>query len=164
MTGQHLTDEQFTELLSGGCPLDASRHMLSCAQCQSELKRVQASLQDFAFLSLEWAEHRASASIPTPSALVRRWQAASTWTAAAAAVVAAAILFGVHQENRMQTPDVSITVSQPPQSASEIADDNRLMMAIDKEIRWQAESPISVDDLATASTRPHSQSSRRLTN
>ena len=64
MTGQHLTDEQFTELLSGDCPADASRHMLACTQCQWEFERVQASIEDFVTLSLEWAEKRASASIP----------------------------------------------------------------------------------------------------
>ena len=47
MTGQHLSDEQFTDLLSGDCPLDASRHMLACAQCQSEFRRVRASMEDF---------------------------------------------------------------------------------------------------------------------
>ena len=34
MTGQHLTDEQFTDLLSGDYTADASRHVMACAQCQ----------------------------------------------------------------------------------------------------------------------------------
>lgn len=162
MTGQHLTDEQFTELLSGDCPLDASRHMQACGQCRSEFRRVQSSLEDFASLGLAWAEQRASASISTPSAFVRRWQSASRWAAAAA--VLAAVLLGVHQERRMPAPEVSIAGSQQADSASEVADDDRLMIAIDKEIRWQTESPISVDDLATSAKTPHSQLSRRLTN
>lgn len=163
MTGQHLTDEQFTELLSGDCPLDASRHMLACAQCQCEFRRVQASIEDFVTLSLEWAERRASASILTPSAFVRGWQSASSW-AAAAAVLAAAILFGVHQERMLAPEVISLASSQPTQSASEVADDNRLLMAIDKEISWQTDSLISVDDLATSARTPHSQPSRRFSN
>jgi hypothetical protein len=163
MTGQHLTDEQFTDLLSGDYTTDASRHMLACAQCQREFERVQASIKDFVTLSLEWAERRASTSISAPSAFLRGWQSASSW-AAAAAVLAAAILFGVHQ-GRLLSPDViSVASSQPPESASEVADDNRLLMAIDKEIRWQTESPISIDDLTDSAGSPHSQPSRRLRN
>jgi hypothetical protein len=37
-------------------------------------------------------------------------------------------------------------------------------MAIDKEIRWQAESPVSIDDLTASAERPHAQPSRRLRN
>ena len=160
MTGQHLTDEQFTDLLSGDYTADARRHMLACAQCQGEFERVQASIEDFVTLSLEWAGPRASTSISAPSAFVRGWQSASSW-ATAAAVLAAAILFGVHHGR----PDVtSIASSQPAESASEVADDNRLLMAIDKEIRWQTESPISIDDLTASAGRPHAQPSRRLRN
>jgi hypothetical protein len=163
MTGQHLTDEQFTGLLSGDYIGDASRHLLACAQCQSEFERVQASIEDFVNLSLEWAGPRASTSITAPSAFVRGWHSASSW-ATAAAVLAAAILFGVHH-GRLLTPDViSLASSQPAESASEVADDNRLLMAIDKEIRWQTESPISIDDLTASPATPHTQPSRRLRN
>ena len=158
MTGQHLTDEQFTDLLSGDRTEDARRHMLACDQCQGEFERVQASIEDFVTLSLEWAGPRASTSIS--AAFVRGWQSASSW-ATAAAVLAAAILFSVHHGR----PDVtSIASSQPAESASEVADDNRLLMAIDKEIRWQTESPISIDDLTAPAGRPHAQTSRRLRN
>jgi hypothetical protein len=163
MTGQHLTDEQFTGLLSGDCPMDATRHVMVCTQCQREFERVQASIEDFVTVSLAWAERRASTSIAAPSAFVRGWQSASSW-AAAAAVLAAVILFGVHREG-MLTPDViSVASGQPAESASEVADDNRLLRAIDKEIRWQTESPLSIDDLTTAPARLHTQPSRGLTN
>jgi len=48
MTGQHLTDEQFTELLSGDCPFQAIQHLKTCAQCHCEFEQVQASIDDFA--------------------------------------------------------------------------------------------------------------------
>ena len=161
MTGQHLTDEQFTGLLSGDYTADANRHLLACTQCQGEFERVQASIEDFVTLSLEWAGPRASTSIS--AAFVRGWQSASSW-ATAAAVLAAAILFGVHQ-GRLLSPDViSVASSQPAESASEVAEDNRLLMAIDKEIRWQTESPISIDDLTASAGRPHVQPSHRLRN
>jgi anti-sigma-K factor RskA len=163
MTGQHLTDEQFTDLLSGDYTAEASRHMLACAQCQEEFERVQASIEDFVTLSLEWAKRRASTSISAPWAFIRGWHSASSW-AAAAAILAAAILFGLHQ-GRLLSPDViSVSGSQPAESASEVADDNRLLMAIDKEIRWQPESPISIDDLTPSADRPHARLSPGLRN
>jgi hypothetical protein len=162
MAGQHLTDEQFTGLLSGDYTADASRHMLACAQCRGEFERVQTSIEDFVTLSLEWAGPRAI-SISAPSAFVRAWHSASPW-AAAAAVLAAAILFEMHQGRLMSSDPISIESSQPAESASEVADDNRLLMAIDKEIRWQAESPVSIDDLTAAAGRTHAQSSRRFRN
>jgi ferric-dicitrate binding protein FerR (iron transport regulator) len=160
MTGHHLTDEQFTELLTGDYPLDASRHMRACPQCQWEFKRVQASIEEFASVGLEWAEKRAAESIPTPSAFARACQPVSSWTAAAAAVLAAAILFGIHREEMQPAP----TDVHPAHSESQVADDNRLMMDIDREIHWQADSPVGVDDLAESGRQPHSQASRRLAN
>jgi hypothetical protein len=158
MTNQHLTNEQFTEVLSGDCALDASRHMQTCPQCRQELDQVQAGIGSFVTLGLEWAEKRAPALPLARSSFVRRWQPVDTW--AAAAVLAIGILFGVHQERILQTPAVMAVPSpESADSASEVSDDNRLMMAIDQEIHWQAESPVSV---ATSARHPHSPSPRRL--
>jgi hypothetical protein len=162
MTGHHLTDEQFAGLLSGGC--ETSDHLLGCAQCRQELTTVQASLEDFASLSLEWAEQRASTCISTRSVLLRGWQSASAWTAAAAAVLTAAILFTGQYQRRTQTPQAtSVAGSQAADSDSEVADDNRLMMAIDKEMRWQPQTLISANELATPGRRSREAASPRLT-
>jgi hypothetical protein len=160
MTGHHLTEEQFAGLLSGGC--DTNDHLLQCAQCRHELRTVQASLEDFASLSLEWAEERASRSISPRSVLLRGWQSASAWTAAAAAVLTAAVLFaGQHQRNPHA---FSVVATRAADSDSEVADDNQLMMAIDKEMRWQPQTLISVDDLAVSGRRSRETPSPRLTN
>lgn len=162
MTG-HLTDEQFAGLLSGDC--DNSDHLLGCAQCRQELRTVQASLEDFASHSLQWAEERASTSISTPSVLLRGWQSASAWTAAAAAVLTAAALFAGQFQARTKTPQAtSVAGTQAVDSDSEVADDNRLMMAIDKEMRWQPQTLISVDELAAPGRRSPEAPSPRLTN
>ena len=160
MTGHHLTEEQFAGLLSGGC--DTNDHLLECAQCRHELRTVQASLEDFASLSLEWAEERASKSISTRSVLLRGWQSASAWTAAAAAVLTAAVLFGGQHQRNPQA--ISVVATQQADSDSEVADDNRLMMAIDKEMRWQPQTLISVDELAAPGRRSRETPSPRLTN
>jgi len=163
MTGHHLTDEQFARLLAGDC--DTSDHLLGCAQCRQELSTVQASLEDFGSLSLEWAAQRASTSISARSVLLRGWQSASAWTVAAAAVLTAAILFTGQYQRRTQTPQAtSVAVSRAADSDSEVADDNRLMMAIDKEIRGQTQTLISVDELAAPGRRSRETPSPRLTN
>jgi hypothetical protein len=41
-----------------------------------------------------------------------------------------------------------------------VADDNRLMMDIAKEIRWQANSPVAIDNVAEG----HSRVSHKLAN
>jgi hypothetical protein len=163
MTGHHLTDEQFAGLLSGDC--DAGDHLLECAQCRHELRTVQASLEDFASVSLEWAEQRASTSISTRSVLLRGWQSASAWTATAAAILTAAVLFaGPYQRRTQTTLATSVAVSRTADSDAEVAGDNRLMMAIDKEMRWQPQSLISANELATSGRRSRQTPSPRLTN
>jgi hypothetical protein len=161
MTGHHVTDEEFTALLVGDYAGDASEHLRGCLRCRQELGRVQASLEDFSSLSLEWAEERAARSISTPSALLRDWQTASAFTAVAATVLAAAALVGVRHDPVTTAPaPVAIARAQAPDSDAQVANDNRLLMAIDGEIRWQAEAPISVEDLAT----PAGRARARLTN
>jgi hypothetical protein len=163
MTGHHLTDEQFAGLLSGDC--DPDDHLLECPQCRQELRKVQASLEDFASLSLQWAEERATTSISTRSVLLSGWQSASAWTAAAAAVLTAAALFAGQFQPGTKTPRASsVAGAQAADSDSEVADDNRLMMAIDKEMRWQPQTLISVDELTSPGKRSRETPSPGLTN
>ena len=152
MTGHHVTDEEFAALLVGDYAGEASDHLRGCLRCRQELRRVQASLEDFSSLGLEWAEERAASSISTPSALLRDWQTASAFTAVAATVLAVAALFGVRHHPITIAP-TPVAMAQAPDSDAQVADDNRLLMAIDGEIRWQAEAPISVEDLATPAGR-----------
>jgi hypothetical protein len=160
MTNQHLTDEQFTEVLAGDCDLEVSRHLQTCPQCQWEAKQVQAAICDFRLAGLEWAEHQAPAATTARSRFVPRWLPVSSWTAAA--IVAAAVLFGVHPE---RTSPISAVITAPTtgraESASEVAEDNRLLAAIETEIRWQAQSPVSIQ---TADRRSTPRSLRKLAN
>ncbi len=150
MTGQHLTDEQFTELLSGEYCVEASRHIEICAQCRSEFERVQTSIEDFGTVGLLWAEQRPAPRVCGP--WLRGWHAIGARTAAAALL--AAVLFGAYKEKRMQAPVADpVAAAAPACSASEVADDNRLMMAIDKEIRWQANSPVAINNLVEGHSR-----------
>jgi anti-sigma factor RsiW len=160
MTNPHLTEEQFTEALAGDCDFEVSRHLQMCPQCQCETKRVQAAISDFTAAGLEWAEQQAPASIPVRSRFVPRWQAVSSWTAAA--LVATALLFGVHQGRPSQmAAGNAIPTPERPESSADVADDNRLLAAIDTEIRWQAQSPVSIE---TSDRESRSQSLHKSAN
>jgi hypothetical protein len=94
-------------------------------------------------------------SITPSSQLFLQCRSLGTW--AAAALLAAAVLFEVHQGWIVPTQPVNNVATQAGESTADVADDNRLMMAIDQEIRWRAESPLS---MAT----PEKHSRRRLAN
>jgi hypothetical protein len=163
MTGQHLTNQQFTDLLIGDCSLNVRRHVDACPQCQEEFKQVQSAIDGFGAAGLEWAEQRAPLAISASSQLFSQCRSLGTW--AAAALLAAAVLFEVHQGWIVPTPaadNVANNVAtEVVESTSDVADDNRLMMAIDQEIRWQAESPLS---MAAPAKHSHSGPPRRLAN
>jgi hypothetical protein len=142
MTGRHLTSEQFTDLLIGECSLEVRRHVDTCRQCQDECEQVQSAIDGFGAAGLKWAEQRAPMSISPSSQLFLQCRSLGTW--AAAALLAAAVLFEVHQGWIVPTPAVNNVTTQGVASTVDVADDNRLMMAIDQEIRWQAESPLSI--------------------
>ena len=159
MTGQHLTNQQFTDLLIGDCSLNVRRHVDACPQCQEEFKQVQSAIDGFGAAGLEWAEQRAPLAISASSQLFSQCRSLGTW--AAAALLAAAVLFEVHQGWIVPTPAADNVATEVVESTSDVADDNRLMMAIDQEIRWQTESPLS---MATPAKHSHSRPPRRLAN
>jgi hypothetical protein len=111
-----------------------------------------------------WAEEQEPASLTARS----RWMLhrKAVGSCAAAVVLAAAILFGLHQEET--APVVSVATSsevERSESPVDVAEDNRLLAAIDTEIRWQAQSPVSMETSGETSGRPsRSRSTRKLAN
>jgi hypothetical protein len=157
MTGQHLTSQEFTDLLIGDCSLEVRRHVDTCPQCQDECKQVQSAIDGFGAAGLEWAEQRTPISISASSQLFLQCRSLGTW--AAAALLAAAVLFEVHQGWIVPPSAANNVATQVVESTADVADDNRLMLAIDQEIRWQAESPLS-----TATPGKNSRPTHRLAN
>ena len=143
MNVPHLTDEQFTDLLSGDRSPEASRHLEQCTICQDELGRVQAALGSFDSVSMEWAEMEVRKRIHTPSRLARRWHAVPVWTTATALLLGAAVLLGVHQQN----PRQAAHPEQPATAALSLDEDNQLLLNIDSEVRTQHNSPVSISEL-----------------
>ena len=83
MNFEHLTDEQFANILAGDRRTCSARlHVESCADCQQELTSLGAAVGDLNFASLRWAEQRA-ARIEVPSRWVLNWNAMPGWGATA---------------------------------------------------------------------------------
>ena len=137
MTNQHLSDDQLDDVLAGDADLEVTRHLQSCKPCRAEIENLRDALAEFNAASLEWAEKQAPVAIPSRTRSIPRWQSISS--VAAAAIVAAAFIFGSFQP---KTTPVAHTEAVAQQD--NVAEDNRLMAAIDSEIRWQAESPASL--------------------
>jgi hypothetical protein len=158
----HLTDEQFAELLLGANPAAVQAHLKSCSACADEADRVAGAIGNFEQQSRLWAERRASgtptlASAPAPAfAWLRRPQA---WTAAALAIALAAG-FGVAARNHhapVTSTQVANVQPSPAVSPSTLKADNELLSAIDGELRADESTPAIAYGLNTAThgVRPH---------
>jgi len=165
MNFQHLTDEQFANLLAGDhSDLRVRVHVEGCAACQRELASLGAAIGDLNYASLRWAEKRA-ASIETPSPWVLGWNAMPAWGATLAGVLMFGVALGAHMQLNQQNAVVvqqAHTISAP--SDDELAQDNSLMLSIDNELREQIGPQVPVSDLDAASRTAHRHAIREVSN
>ena len=150
-SAKHLTEEQLSDLLLDQGTAAAQQHVSLCQPCRRELDHLRASIADFNDLSLAWAEHRAP-RIPVPSRAAIRWNAVPAWSAVGTAAVSAIILLGAH-ERHIQS-NVSSLAAEASAQASIVADDNRLLLAIDQDIRVSHQTPADLSALGLAQTSP----------
>jgi hypothetical protein len=156
MSFNHLSDEQFSELLAGrnsdGC---AVLHVERCEACRKELASLGAAVSDLNFASLRWAEQRSS-RIAVPSSWTLNWNALPGWGATMAAVLIFGVALGAHMQTSTQiepTLQPAHTIAAP--SEDELAQDNQLMRSIDSELTEQI-GPQSVSELnASSQTTQH---------
>lgn len=143
----HLTDEQFADLLAGNhSDLRARLHLESCATCRQELTAMTAAVGDLNFASLRWAERRAT-RIQVPSRWALNWNVLPGWAATMAGVLIFGVALGAHvQANNHVEPALrpAHTISAP--SDGELAQDNQLMRSIDNELSQQAGPQVLVSD------------------
>jgi hypothetical protein len=172
LTGHHLSDAQFTDLLLGTPPPAVREHLQACAQCSAEAERVSGAIGSFKQHSSLWAERRASARPPVHlphRAPVFAWlhipASPPAWTAAAL-VIALAAGFGVSIRNA-HTRTVSQPVAQiqaPAQlTPATLKADNELLSAIDGELRADETTPASLYGLNSASHSAR-KSAKRVAN
>lgn len=165
MSIQHLTDEQFANLLAGDHTDTAARiHVESCAACRQELTSLGAVVGDLSYASLRWAEQRAS-RIHIPSRWVLNWNAMPGWGATLAGVLLFGFAIGAHMQLNQQGAVVAQqtqTISAP--SDDELAQDNNLMLSIDSELSEQVGPQVPASDLDTSSRTAHHHLLREVSN
>lgn len=155
MNFNHLTDEQFAELLAGNkSDTCAVLHVENCAACRDELSSLGAAVGDLNFASMRWAERRAS-RIETPSSWALNWNALPL-----GATVAGVLMFGVAIGAHMQTSNQIEPALRPAHALSApsddvVAQDNSLMRSIDNELAERIGPQVSASDLDVTSRAPH---------
>ena len=152
MNVEHLSDEQFANILAGDrSDMSVRLHIESCAKCQKELTSLGAAIGDLSYASLRWAELRA-ARIEVPSRWVLNWNSMPGWGATVAGVLIFGVALGAHMQVNQQSAVVtrpSHTISAP--SDDELAQDNSLMLSIDNELSEQIGPRVSTSDLNVSS-------------
>ena len=147
----HLSDEQFVDCAAGlDVSAEASEHLRECAACREELAGFGASVDSFGRAALEWSEARAVPSLREKSLRGWRWGGKPVFGMAAVALAAcimlvAGVLAVVHREQGRRADVATVAVPQPvseEDSEAQIAQDNKLLMAVDVALRDEAPSPI----------------------
>jgi hypothetical protein len=164
MNFDHLTDEQFAELLAGHKTDEHARvHLESCGACRQELAGMTAAVGDLNFASLRWAEQRA-ARIGIPSNWTLNWHALPGWGATVAAVLIFGVAFGAHMQVRNSVePALQSAHAVSAPSADELAEDNQLMRSINNELSEQGPQVVAADADASSHTTHH-RSIREVSN
>jgi hypothetical protein len=165
MTSMHLTDEQFTGLLTGDCAeTRLYTHLESCPDCRAEFDRVQPAIESFNEVGLLWAEARAPRRVPVPSIWTLRFQGVSRWSMAAAAMLILGTAIGVHQERRAPMPVQTDLATTSAPSTTVLAEDNRLMVSIDQELSSDVRPQVPVTELQETSTASNQNLPKRFEN
>ncbi len=163
---QHLTDQQFSELLAGTKnDAWAEMHVESCPDCRDELRDVSAAVGDLNVASLRWAERRA-VRIETPSKWALNWSALPGWGATMAGVLVVGVALGAHLENRQQTAVVRppARAVEPAPSDDELAQDNSLLRSIDSELSEQVGAQVASVGPVSMSHPMHRHAIREVVN
>jgi hypothetical protein len=165
MNVEHLTDEQFANILAGDhSDLRVRVHVESCAECRQELTSLGAAIDDLNYASLRWAEQRA-ARVEIPSRWVLNWNATPGWGATLAGVLIFGVAIGAHMHVNQQSTVVarsSHTLAAP--SDDVVAKDNNLMLSIDNELSEQVGPQVPTADLNVSSRMAHRRAISEVSN
>ena len=164
MNFNHLTDEQFADLMAGDkSDQNVRLHLENCAECRKELSEMTAAVGDLNFASLRWAEQHAL-NIKAPSLWTLNWHALPGWGATMAAVLIFGVALGAHMQVRNSVePALQPAHSVSAPSADELAEDNQLMRSIDSELSEQGPQVLAADEDAS-SHAAHHRSIREVSN
>jgi len=165
MNFEHLTDEQFANILAGDhTDMRARLHVESCAKCQRELAAFGTAVSDLNYASLRWAEQRAP-RIEVPSRWVLNWNSMPGWGATLAGVLMFGVALGAHMQfNQQSAVVVRPSHMIPAPSDDELAQDNNLMLSINHELTEQVGGQVPVSDLNASSRTAHRRAISEVSN
>ena len=153
----HLSDGQISDLLSGLDPGPAlEAHLATCAPCRDEVASLGATLGSFNDVGLRWAELEAPRRIQTPSVWTLHF-GRPMWGlgfATLAAALAVAVSTSFPLRTTPAPPAAAMTSVEP--SATELAEDNRLMLSVNRALHYDAPSAITADTSRGVADTPRS--------
>jgi len=167
MSNRHLTEDQMDDVLIGDLAAEAGAHLEQCADCQMRVETARAPIASFAAVSMAWSERRSATAPVTLVQVVISGQRRANWVAAttAALLVAVSIPLTMREKRtEVVASDVApqaMTVQgqtapraglmkqariQPvavhhDHPAAEIAHDNEMLQAIDREMDAAVQAP-----------------------
>jgi hypothetical protein len=149
----HLTNDQFSDLLIGAPGRDCELHLAECAYCRAELEKFSASVGLFSSTSLAWSETRPAAAAQAAS----RWQN-MRWAYAPvgwALAVSVAIMVGVPAWRADHPAPAPYSAVNSPasieDSPADIARDNALLESVNVALNTNEDSPLPEYRLAGGS-------------
>lgn len=164
MTQEHLSEEQFADLVAGDLPDEPARkHLLACELCRNELQAVRWAVSDLDRLSLDWAKVEAPRRVRTPSRLSLRLGVRPGWGLGWAALTAAGVIaFTLHAPAPVApAAPAPVTTAQVQPTNTELAQDNRMLESIETELSYRA-TPTGVQ-VGAGSPFRHTRSSSKTT-
>lgn len=145
----HLTDDQIDDYLIGDLAADAAEHLEGCDPCLIRVAAAEAPLASFRAVSLAWSERR-SATLPLQASVDAQpsWARRLAWGAAAVAAIAVGVALPAARHTSGQNvavaapaPAVQVVAAATESSDEQIAKDNQMLKAIDRELDASVESP-----------------------
>lgn len=149
----HLTEDEFDEVLMGTASPDLAAHLKQCSACTSHLENFNATMASFNHAAMAWSEAKSNAlsrdlrQHRTPFRLT----AQTAWACASMVVIAAMVTVGIGLHYRSESviasqADVRWAQHQnstsPEENArNEIAGDDAMLRQIDAAINSAEPSP-----------------------
>ncbi len=143
---KHLTDAQFSECLTAERPKPAIQaHLTECDACRMELGSFMAAMDDFGAAAMNWSKAQPVPSVRAKAAQTRRgyvmpmgW--ALRGALAAAAIAAVGVPVEMHRERENPPP---VATMDAVDSATQIAQDNRLLESVNVALAESEPSPLT---------------------
>jgi len=165
----HLSEDQIDDVLIGDLAPEPAVHLKQCVECQARLEAAKAPMASFAAVSMAWSERQsATAPLTLGRAASAAGQRRANWVAAATAMLLLAVSIPLTMRDKQTQVVASDTVAQTTAKpvaaqqasanagqahvqpvatvhhehpAAELAQDNEMLQAINRELDASVQSP-----------------------